>query len=83
MEGYPSSKLSLVFYLSGHKYPKTGIEEIYGKTSVRVCGPIQMIPLHFRGTYDLQPVLEYVVYQFICHNIISDFLNLFGPREGS
>ena len=32
----------------GHKYPKTGIKEIYGKTSVRVCAPIQMIPLHFR-----------------------------------
>jgi len=24
------------------------IKEIYGKTSVRVCAPIQMIPLHFR-----------------------------------
>ena len=32
----------------GHKYPKTGVKEIYGKTSVRVCAPIQMIPLNFR-----------------------------------
>jgi len=32
----------------GHKYPKTGIKEIYGNTSVRVCAPIQMITLHFR-----------------------------------
>jgi len=32
----------------GHKCPKTGIKEIYGKTSVRVCAPTEMIPLHFR-----------------------------------
>ena len=31
----------------GNKYPKTGIKEIYGKTSVLVCAPIQMIPLQF------------------------------------
>ena len=32
----------------GHKYPKTGIKGIYGKTSVRAWALIQMIPPHFR-----------------------------------
>ena len=43
-------KVKSLFWLlvPGHKYPKTGIKEIYGKTSVRVCAPIGMIPLHFR-----------------------------------
>jgi len=37
----------LAGYLYKYSYPKTGIKEIYGKTSVRVCAPIQMILLHF------------------------------------
>ena len=44
----PQHHIQLPLLVPGHKYPKTGIKEIYGKTSVRVCAPIGMIPLHFR-----------------------------------
>ena len=44
----PECLYSSMVLVPGHKYPKTGIKEIYGKTSVRVCAPIGMIPLHFR-----------------------------------